>query len=69
MKLLKQRFMGNALSIIGAVAKTDDPINPSWELSNLYERISEVDFSHHILQLCVSDLCVIRVPHCGWSDQ
>jgi len=40
--------------------------SPSWALGNLYERIAEVDFSHHVLQFHVGDLRVVPVPRCGW---
>jgi mannose-1-phosphate guanylyltransferase len=65
LELFKQRFMGNAMSIM--VAKTNDPGNPSWALAHLYDRIKDLDFSRHVLQLCVSDLRVVRVSPCGWS--
>jgi mannose-1-phosphate guanylyltransferase len=68
MDRFKYRFMGNAMNIMCAVAKSDDPMNPLWALSHLYERISDVDFSHHVLQPGASDLRMVRVPACGWSD-
>jgi mannose-1-phosphate guanylyltransferase len=68
LELFRQRFPDATADMMHAVARTDDPMNPAWSLSHLYERMSDVDFSHHILQLCVSDLEVVRVPHCGWSD-
>ncbi len=68
LELFRERFPDNALHIRSAVDKMTDPGHPSWTLSHLYERISDVDFSHHILQFHVGDLRVVPVPHCGWSD-
>jgi len=68
LELFQERFPANVLGIKSAVDKMGDPINPSWALSHLYERISEVDFSHHVLQFHVGDLRVAPVPHCGWTD-
>lgn len=68
LELVKGRFPDNTDSIASAVAKIGDPAHPSWALSHAYDRISEVDFSHHILQLHVADLQVAQVPQCGWSD-
>ncbi|HEY0663983.1 MAG TPA: sugar phosphate nucleotidyltransferase [Thiobacillaceae bacterium] len=68
LEIFKQRFPANAIAIRGALDKMADPSSPSWALGYLYERISEMDFSRHILQACVSELRVIPVPQCGWSD-
>lgn len=68
MEMLAARFPENAQDINAATAKTADPANPSWALSHLYERIADVDFSRHILQLHGADLRVVPVPRCGWSD-
>lgn len=68
LELLKGRFPDNTESVSHAVAKVGDPANPSWALNHAYDRISDVDFSHHLLQLHVADLQVVSVPQCGWSD-
>lgn len=68
LELIKGRSPENAESVVHAVAKVGDPVNPSWALNHVYDRISDVDFSHHILQLHVADLQVVPVPQCGWSD-
>ena len=68
LELFRQRFPDTTADMMHAVSRTDDPMHPAWSLSHLYERMADVDFSHHILQLCVNDLRVMRVPHCGWSD-
>lgn len=68
LELFKERFLENAVGIKAASDKMADPGHPSWTLSHLYERISDVDFSRHILQFHVSELRVVPVPHCGWSD-
>lgn len=35
---------------------------------DMYERLPDVDFSRDLLEGQESQLCVIRVPPCGWSD-
>lgn len=68
LELFQERFPANVLGIKTALDKMADPINPSWALNHLYERISDVDFSRHVLQFHVGDLRVVPVPHCGWTD-
>jgi mannose-1-phosphate guanylyltransferase len=41
----------------------------SWPaLLSLYDRLPELDFSRDLLEGHAGDLCVLRVPPCGWSD-
>jgi mannose-1-phosphate guanylyltransferase len=41
----------------------------SWPaLLGLYDRLPELDFSRDLLEGHAADLCVLRVPRCGWSD-
>jgi mannose-1-phosphate guanylyltransferase len=41
----------------------------SWPaLLGLYDRLPELDFSRDLLEGHAADLCVVRVPSCGWSD-
>jgi mannose-1-phosphate guanylyltransferase len=41
----------------------------SWPaLLSLYDRLPEIDFSRDLLEGHADDLCVLRVPPCGWSD-
>jgi mannose-1-phosphate guanylyltransferase len=41
----------------------------SWpSLLSLYDRLPELDFSRDLLEGRAADLCVLRVPPCGWSD-
>jgi len=68
LELFMERFPENTREISALAAKIGDPTHPSWALSHLYERLCDVDFSHHVLQLHVADLRVIPVAHCGWSD-
>lgn len=37
-------------------------------LGQLYEQLSEVDFSRHVVQGAESRLRVLPVPRCGWND-
>lgn len=52
---------------IVARARTDgatvDPL-----LAELYERLPLLDFSRDIVERCASQLRVLRIPACGWSD-
>jgi len=68
LELFRAHFPDHVHDISATTARIADPSNPSWALSHLYERISDIDFSHHILQLQVADLQVLPVPQCGWSD-
>lgn len=68
LELFKAHFPDHVQDISATTARIAEPSNPSWALSHLYERISDIDFSHHILQLQVADLQVVPVPQCGWSD-
>ena len=68
LEFFKERFIANTLGIRTALERMSDPASPSWALSHLYERIADVDFSRHILQFYVSELRVVAVPSCGWSD-
>lgn len=38
------------------------------ELSALYERLDDFDFSRHVAQPAAAAVRVIRAPQCGWSD-
>ena len=41
----------------------------SWPaLLSLYDRLPDLDFSRDLLEGRAGDLCVLRVPPCGWSD-
>lgn len=50
MALFKERFLGNTLASRPRWPKQPTR-SPSWALGHLYERISDVDFSRHILHL------------------
>lgn len=40
-----------------------------WQaIADLYQRLPSLDFSRDLLEGQGASLCVIRVPHCGWSD-
>ena len=38
------------------------------ELSAVYERLPDYDFSRHVAQPAAASLRVLKVPQCGWSD-
>lgn len=58
----------------GVVAQLQDAIQQSLktpggnDLSALYERLDDFDFSRHVAQPAAAAVRVIRAPQCGWSD-
>ena len=58
----------------GVVAQLQDAVQQSHnasdsnELSLLYERLDDFDFSRHVAQPAAAAVRVIRAPQCGWSD-
>lgn len=51
-----------------ALVEMGNPARPSRALIQLYERMTDLDFSRHILATHIDQLRVVPVPHCGWSD-
>jgi mannose-1-phosphate guanylyltransferase len=58
------------MQVIVSRAVSSDSIGASYwpAIVDLYERLPSIDFSKDLLQLNESDLRVLRVPDCGWSD-
>ena len=58
------------MQVIVSRAVSSDSMGASYwpAIVDLYERLPNVDFSTDLLQLNESDLRVLRVPDCGWSD-
>jgi mannose-1-phosphate guanylyltransferase len=55
--------------IMGRAANAGLPQAASWAaIAEMYDRLPEVDFSRHLMEGRESDLRVVRVPPCGWSD-
>jgi mannose-1-phosphate guanylyltransferase len=55
--------------IMSRVANAGLPAAAGWAaLAEMYERLPNIDFSRHLLEGRESDLRVVRVPACGWSD-
>jgi mannose-1-phosphate guanylyltransferase len=50
------------------VASDGDEATRRRDLMMLYERLPAVDFSRDIVERCPSQLRVLGVPACGWSD-
>jgi len=50
------------------VASEGDATARRRELTALYENLPAVDFSRDIVERCPSQLRVLNVPACGWSD-
>jgi len=69
--LYMPRFAPLVMEMQVGLAKGQTAGSPtgSWPaLLNLYERLPELDFSRDLLEGRAADLCVLRVPPCGWSD-
>jgi mannose-1-phosphate guanylyltransferase len=65
------RFAPLVMEMQVSLAKGQTAGSPtgSWPaLLSLYDRLPELDFSRHLLEDHAVDLCVLRVPPCGWSD-
>jgi mannose-1-phosphate guanylyltransferase len=55
--------------IMGRTANAGLPPAAGWAaIAEMYDRLPEVDFSRHLMEGRESDLRVVRVPPCGWSD-
>jgi mannose-1-phosphate guanylyltransferase len=52
----------------GIVRESSVAMAPSQELEALYEQLPTIDFSRDIIERCASQLEVVQVPSCGWSD-
>lgn len=69
--LFMPRYAALVMEMQVSLAKGQTAGSPtgSWPaLLSLYERLPELDFSRDLLEGRAADLCVLRVPPCGWSD-
>jgi mannose-1-phosphate guanylyltransferase len=69
--LYMPRFAPLVMEMQVSLAKGQTAGSPtgSWPaLLSLYDRLPELDFSRYLLEGRAADLCVLRVPPCGWSD-
>src|SRR4030095_16058989 len=69
--LFMPRYAALVMEMQVSVAKGQTAGSPtgSWPaLLSLYDRLPELDFSRDLLEGRAADLCVLRVPPCGWSD-
>jgi mannose-1-phosphate guanylyltransferase len=66
--LFRAQVPDTVLGIRVALAKNGDPVRPSRALSQLYEQMTDLDFSRQVLARHIGQLQVVPVPHCGWSD-
>jgi mannose-1-phosphate guanylyltransferase len=69
--LFMPRYAALVMEMQVGLAKGQTAGSPtgSWPaLLSLYDRLPEVDFSRDLLEGRAADLCVLRVPPCGWSD-
>lgn len=69
--LYMPRFAPLVMEMQVGLAKGQTAGSPtgSWPaLLSLYDRLPELDFSRDLLEGRAADLCVLRVPPCGWSD-
>jgi mannose-1-phosphate guanylyltransferase len=69
--LYMPRFAPLVMEMQVGLAKGQTAGSPtgSWPaLLALYDRLPELDFCRDLLEGRAADLCVLRVPPCGWSD-
>lgn len=69
LRIFEERCPEIVTQMRGVVARagTDDAtVDPL--LAELYERLPVLDFSRDIVERCASQLRVLRIPACGWSD-
>ena len=69
--LFMPRYASLVMEMQVGLAKGQTAGSPtgSWPaLLSLYDRLPELDFSRDLLEGRAADLCVVRVPPCGWSD-
>lgn len=69
--LFMPRYASLVMEMQVGLAKGQTAGSPtgSWPaLLSLYDRLPELDFSRDLLEGRAADLCVMRVPPCGWSD-
>jgi mannose-1-phosphate guanylyltransferase len=70
--LYMQRFAPIVMEmqlIMSRAANAGLPPASGWaSVAEMYERLPEIDFSHHVLEGREARLRVVRVPPCGWSD-
>lgn len=65
--LLRARLGASVDDMATALAR-DAGSGGNLALTELYERLPAVDFSHGVVQHATDRLRVIRAPACGWSD-
>ena len=69
--LFLPRYAALVMEMQVSLAKGQTAGSPtgSWPaLLSLYDRLPELDFSRDLLESHAAELCVLRVPPCGWSD-
>lgn len=71
LELFMPRYAAIVMEMQVSLAKGQTAGSPtgSWPaLLSLYDRLPKLDFSRDLLEGRAADLCVLRVPPCGWSD-
>lgn len=66
--LFEQRYPKLVKELRSIVALLAWDLNVGAALSDLYERLPQIDFSRDVLEVFSSSLRLVRVPACGWSD-
>ena len=57
------------MQVILSRAFAADSLTAVWPtIVEMYERLPSLDFSRDVLEGRETQLCVVRVPPCGWSD-
>ena len=66
--LLRAHLSANAVEDMATALARDAHSGGSVALTELYQRLSAVDFSRAVVQNASASLRVIRAPACGWND-
>lgn len=66
--LYVRRYPEIVMEMLGVLESTGDSPRLSPAMIGLYDRLPTLDFSRHVLEGSESQLDVVAVPSCGWSD-
>lgn len=68
LRIFEERCPEIVMEMRGILDRPNGDTTFDAHLIELYERLPTMDFSRDVIQRCASQLRVLRVPACGWSD-
>jgi mannose-1-phosphate guanylyltransferase len=68
LRVFEERCPEIVMEMRGILGRPNGDTTLDRYLIELYERLPAMDFSRDVIQRCASQLRVLRVPTCGWSD-